>query len=83
MAEKQASKLSAKLLEAVGDLIILGSTNGLTYDQVNDKIAQFSPSAEEMEEVISLLEQNSIKLTKQAMNENENKTENFVVNTDG
>ena len=83
MADKNASKLSAKILEAVGDLIIMGKENGLTYDQVNDRIVQFSPSAEEMEEVIAFLEKNNIKLSKQATLENENKTENVMVDTNG
>ena len=83
MADKNASKLSAKILEAVGDLIIMGKENGLTYDQVNDRIVQFSPSAEEMEEVIAFLEKNNIQLSKQATLENENKTENVMVDTNG
>ncbi len=64
MAEKTNSKLNANILEAVGDLIISGVENGLTYDQIIDKIARFNPSADDMDEVISILENNGIKISK-------------------
>lgn len=64
MAEKTNSKLNANILEAVGDLIISGFENGLTYDQIIDKIAKFNPSADDMDEVISILENNGIKISK-------------------
>ncbi len=63
MADKE-SKLDINLLSAVSDLIIQGTSDGLTYDQINDKIAQYNPSAEAMEEVIALLEQQGIKISK-------------------
>ena len=81
MADK--SKLDINLLSAVTDLIIQGSSEGLTYEQISDKISQYNPSPEAMEEVISLLEQQGIKINKQSAKEDkkidsivDNKAEN-------
>ncbi len=65
MADKE-SKLDINLLAAVSDLIIQGNTEGLTYDQISDKIAKYNPSPDAMEEVISLLEQQGIHISKKA-----------------
>ncbi|MBE5730520.1 MAG: RNA polymerase sigma factor RpoD [Clostridiales bacterium] len=66
MADKQKSILDENLLAAVGDLIIEGDGKGLTYNQISDKITKYNPSTEAMEEVISLIEKQGIKISKDA-----------------
>ncbi len=63
------SKLNENLLEAVSDLMIAGAENGLTYDRISDRISQFNPTPEEMEEVISMLENQGIKISKEEVKE--------------
>ncbi len=66
MVDKEYSNLDPNLLAAAEELATnCGSRGELTYAEVSDKIAEFCPTPQAMEQIIAFLEQKGIKIAKQ------------------